>query len=356
MTTGLLVGWHAHLLATDLRHLPHTDAATVIATLLDRVRARRDQGLRDWTLTDLRAQATRIAAQLDLDLAARRQACHRNRGLRLRLHGPGAATLSADLADDVATRLFHRITAIAHGLDPSCDGDEGPRSLDQRRADVFTDLLLGSPSSYPLQPTDDSGATLDTGKPASVGAAAATTTLAGSEVAVVIDVATLLRLAEAPAEMPGCGPIPAEIARQLAADTRWRAWITTTGTAGTQIVATSPNTYRPTTALARLIRAREPECRMPGCRSRITDLDHVTPFPQGQTTPQNLGPLCRRHHRLKTHTPWRLQTHTSANDDDPASPATPGEQHRSDQTNTMSWTWTSPAGITHTDQPEPPLA
>ena len=324
VNTGLVIGWHAHLLATDLRHLPQADQVTVIDQLLDRVEARRPKGLRDWTLSDLRAQAKRIAARLDLNLADRRLDCHRRRGVRLRLHGHGAASLTADLADDVAARVFNRLTALAHGLDPESDGDDGPRSLEQRRADVFTDLLLGSPSA--------------TGDAATPTTGAIPATLAGSEVAVVMDLVTLLHLADNPAEMPGCGPIPAEIARQLAADTRWRAWITTTTAAGTQVVATSPGTYRPNAALARLIRAREPECRMPGCRSQITDLDHVVPFPLGQTTPENLGPLCRRHHRLKTHTRWRQRSGTDDGD--------------GGGSGTLSWTWTSPAGITQTDHPD----
>ncbi len=323
--TGLVIGWHAHLLATELRHLPEADQVTVVDQVLDRVEARRAKGLREWTLTDLRAYAKRVAARLDLDLTARRRDCHQRRGIRLRLHGHGAATLSADLADDVATRVFNRLTAIAHGLDPESDGDEGPRTLEQRRADVFTDLLLGSPAAS----KDDA----DPAQPA---------TVAGSEVAVVIDLATLLRLAENPGEMPGCGSVPAEIARQLAADTKWRAWITHNTTTGTQVVATSPRTYRPTAALARLIRAREPHCRMAGCRSQVTDLDHVVPFPHGQTTPENLGPLCRRHHRLKTHSRWRQHVHPS--DSDGSDPELPG------------WTWTSPAGITHLDHADPGIA
>ena len=158
---------------------------------------------------------------------------------------------------------------------------------------------------------------------------------AGSEVAVVIDLPTLLRMADHPGEMPGSsgGPVAAEIVRQLAADSKWRAWITATSKAGTQVVATSPATYRPGDALARLVRAREPYCRMPGCRSTMTDLDHVIPFPKGKTTPQNLGPACRRHHRMKTHTRWRQVS----NSDDPDA-----------------WTWTTPTGITHTDTHEPP--
>lgn len=335
---GSVIGWHAHLVATDLRHLPEADQDEVVGILLDRLQQRRERGLREWTSSDLRVQAKRIAARLDFDLAARRQACHRNRGVRLRLHGHGAATITADLADDVGSRIFHRITAIAHGLDSESDdhgpGGEGRRTLDQRRGDVFTDLLLASPGAPPSQ------------SPAA-GAPSVPATVAGSEVGVVIDLATLLHLADNPGEMPGLGPIPADIARDLAADARWRAWITTTTSAGTQVVATSPGTYRPTAALARLIRAREPECRMPGCQSRITDLDHVVPFPRGSTTAANLGPLCRRHHRLKTHTRWRQHVH-EAGDDDSASATGADAPPMS--------TWTSPAGITHTDSPEAPLS
>ena len=347
--SGLVIGWHAHLLATDLRHLPAKDQRTVIGLVLDRHRARRDKGLREWTLTDLRVQAKRIAARLDLDLAARRRDCHTGRGIRLRLHGHGAATISADLADDVASRIFNRLTAIAHGLPAESDGDDGPRSLEQRRADVFTDLLLGTAGTG--GESGEGGESVGDAHPAPA-------TLAGSEIAVVIDLATLLRLAENPAEMPGCGPIPADIARQLAADTRWRAWITTTTAAGTQVVATSPSTYRPTAALARLIRAREPQCRMPGCRSQITDLDHVVPFPHGQTTPSNLGPLCRRHHRMKTHTRWRQHAHADGGPrrDSARSDPVIGESGDSSGRGAHGWTWTTPAGITHTDDPDPPLA
>jgi len=43
--------------------------------------------------------------------------------------------------------------------------------------------------------------------------------------------------------------------------------------------------------------------------SRHLDLDHSIPYrsgPPGQTRPDNLGPLSRRAHRLKTHASWRL--------------------------------------------------
>ena len=39
---------------------------------------------------------------------------------------------------------------------------------------------------------------------------------------VVVDLPTLLHLAEHPAELPGFGPLPASVARELAGDTAWR--------------------------------------------------------------------------------------------------------------------------------------
>ncbi len=361
--SGLVIAWHAHLLVGDLRHLEPADREVVVDELLNRLTTRRERGLREWTFTDLRAQAKKIAARLDLDLAARRQECHRNRGIRLRLHGQGAATLSADLADDTATRIYHRLTALAHGLDADSDGPDGPRTVEQRRADVFIDLLLGVPGFGHASSAEEpsTAAVPEDGAATAPGCLAGA--VAGSEVAVVIDAATLLRLNDDPAHLPGCGPIPAEIARQVAADARWRAWITRTTDAGTQVVATSPGTYRPTAALARLIRAREPECRMPGCRATITDLDHITPFPRGSTTPRNLGSLCRRHHRLKTFTRWRQSTHPDPDDpsDQPWNPISdplrnkPAPHGADLRSPTTGWTWTSPTGISYTDHPDPPL-
>ena len=58
---------------------------------------------------------------------------------------------------------------------------------------------------------------------------------------------------------------------------------------------------------------RDAHCVFPGCArdSRACDLDHITPYvpmdeggPPGQTHPGNLAPLCRTHHRVKTHTAW----------------------------------------------------
>ncbi|QCC76284.1 HNH endonuclease signature motif containing protein [Nocardioides daphniae] len=78
--------------------------------------------------------------------------------------------------------------------------------------------------------------------------------------------------------------------------------------------------YEPTDRLRRQVLLRDETCVFPHCTrpSRRCDVDHVVPFdhdataegrPQpGHTVTENLATLCRGHHRLKTHTGWRLDS------------------------------------------------
>lgn len=58
---------------------------------------------------------------------------------------------------------------------------------------------------------------------------------------------------------------------------------------------------------------RDRHCVFPWCDrdARAGDLDHIQAYdsngPPGQTCPDNLAPLCRRHHRCKTHGRWRYR-------------------------------------------------
>lgn len=55
--------------------------------------------------------------------------------------------------------------------------------------------------------------------------------------------------------------------------------------------------------LAERVRLTHPTCVFPWCSrpARRCDLDHGVPWPHGPTAEDNLAPLCRFHHRLKTH-------------------------------------------------------
>ena len=139
---------------------------------------------------------------------------------------------------------------------------------------------------------------------------------------ITMDLPTALGMADNPAELAGYGPIPASVARTLSADGKWRRFITDPLTGN--LLDYGRETYVPPQPLVDFLTARDRICRFPGCSqpSRISDIDHAIPWEEGgHTAPGNLGLLCRRHHRMKTHNGWKLISHEDG-----------------------SCSWTSPAG------------
>jgi hypothetical protein len=71
--------------------------------------------------------------------------------------------------------------------------------------------------------------------------------------------------------------------------------------------------YQPTDRQREHVILTNPTCVFPHCArsSRRCDLDHITPYDTGgTTTTANLAPLCRLHHRMKTHGHWTYTRHT----------------------------------------------
>lgn len=126
---------------------------------------------------------------------------------------------------------------------------------------------------------------------------------------VTIDLPTLLGLAENPGELAGYGAIPASVAREIAADAQWKRFITEPLTGN--LLDFGRESYLPPQALRDFLIARDRRCRFPGCRrsAHLSDLDHAQSWESGgETSLQNLGALCRRHHRLKTHGGWKIES------------------------------------------------
>ena len=97
--------------------------------------------------------------------------------------------------------------------------------------------------------------------------------------------------------------------------------------------------HDPPAWMADQVRLRDPVCVFPGCRrpSRACDLDHIEAYlplelggPPGQTSAERLAPLCRHHHRAKTHGGWRYRRRLDG-----------------------SYRWTSPSGRTYDVLPPP---
>lgn len=126
---------------------------------------------------------------------------------------------------------------------------------------------------------------------------------------VTIDLPTLMGLAENPGELAGYGPIPASVAREIASDARWKRFITEPITGN--LLDFGRERYEPPQALKDFLIARDRTCRFPGCRrsANLSDLDHAQSWESGGVTSlENLGSLCRRHHKLKTHYGWKVES------------------------------------------------
>ncbi len=333
--SGACSSWAARVIVLEVAPLTNAEARDVVADVVDRIRRRHLSGRRRWTPAELRraTRSARLRAHPDSEEQSR-QAAWESRRVEILPGPPGMAVLQSLVAETDALRIHRRLTAIARGLD-----DKG-RTLDQRRADLLVDSLLDAgreradtphTAHTPDSPdSPDSPDAPDTPLPPSAPSAEDSR----PEICVIVGLDTLLGLADGAADVPGLGQVPAGVARALAADGRWRAWITDAADAaeGT-VVATGSRRYTPGPALARLVRAREQVCRMPGCQrsAAICDLDHTIPWPRGQTVASNLGPLCRRHHQLKTHGGWRLESADRG------------------------WRWRLPSGLIQHDHADPPL-
>ncbi|MFC7363052.1 HNH endonuclease signature motif containing protein [Nocardioides astragali] len=78
----------------------------------------------------------------------------------------------------------------------------------------------------------------------------------------------------------------------------------------------SVDRHDPPPRMAEQVRLRDEACVFPWCSraARQCDLDHRESYedpgdggPPGQTSPDSLAPLCRRHHRAKTTRRWSYE-------------------------------------------------
>jgi hypothetical protein len=257
------------------------------------------------TVGELRQSLRRAVLQIDPAGGDRRHRIARTRrAVRVQPADDGMAEVRALLRAEDARALYTHVDAASRLL-PACDG----RSRDEQRADLLVDAVLnGIPA--------DGLPELQGRRPS---------------IQVTVALSTLLGLDSAPAELAGYGAITAEAARRIAHDPSgtWHRLVTDPITG--QLLEYGRTTYRPPAALVDHVIARDRECALPGCHqaAQLCDLDHRIAFEQGGSTgATNIFALCRRHHRLKTHTRWA---------------------YRRDPDGTT--TWTSPTGHTYSTSP-----
>jgi hypothetical protein len=297
LSEGVIDLPRARVLSDQTVHLPEDLARQVCDTALERASTQ--------TTGQLRARIQRLIISIDPAAAQDRYEKRlTERMIVCEMTDAGTASIHAtDLPADKANQAMCRINRLARTA--KRHGDR--RGIDQIRADIFLDLLNGNQ----VGDGNDHGV-----------------------VDIRVDLTTLLQLDDQPGEIPGWGPVIADITRQLVSGTdkaEYRYGIIHEN----QLVDVITTRRRPTKVQKRMVETRNPTCVFPGCRmpARQSDLDHQNPWAvTHRTQTSGLEPLCRHHHRLK-HRTWKLET-------DPSRPGI--------------YIWTSPLGHTYTTGPDPP--
>ncbi|BEP15075.1 hypothetical protein acdb102_33860 [Acidothermaceae bacterium B102] len=118
----------------------------------------------------------------------------------------------------------------------------------------------------------------------------------------------LLGLREDTGQLTGYGPIPAGMARELAADAQFQRLVYDPVTG--YLLDYKSDRYRLPAALDRFCAMRDRHCRFPGATqpAHLCDNEHTHAFDQGgPTSAANIVNLSRFAHRAKTHGDY--QTH-----------------------------------------------
>lgn len=153
---------------------------------------------------------------------------------------------------------------------------------------------------------------------------------------VTVPVLTLLGASDAPGLVEGQHPLPAAMARELAAGEPVWYRVLTDPVTGIFLPAAA-DTYRPTPRMLGHLRLRHPVCAAPGCTrstrlgaeaDHIEEFDHHSPLSGGLTELSNLHLLCWQHHRTKSSRridPVRLPASTAAPAGTPLSDTPPSD-------------------------------
>ncbi|MFI7119224.1 DUF222 domain-containing protein [Amycolatopsis sp. NPDC049868] len=269
MDEGKLAGFSAMKVASSTVWLSDEDARTVDALLEDRIA--------DKNPDQVRKAANHAANTIDPEGAGKRAEQHRE-GRRLTLRHGETGVASIEVEDGPVEKVvaaYQRIDREARAL--RVGGET--RTLEQLRADVALDLLLGGQGGVGER----------------------------SEVFLYMDLFTYLGLNDDPAELAGHGTIPAALAREIAGGGNSVLRRIITDPLSGQVLDLGRDRYRPTAGLAEFVRVRDRECRRPGCHrpAQACDIDHSVPWQHGgHTSDTELIDLCRRDHRLKDEPGW----------------------------------------------------
>ncbi|MCM6764191.1 HNH endonuclease [Rathayibacter sp. ZW T2_19] len=253
------------------------------------------------TPTQLRRALARLREELHPQpLAERHARAREDRAVWITPEVDGMATLCAHLPATVALGMHGRLDRIARTLRERVDPDGAPgdpRTLAQLRADALADLVCDG-DLVDTTPSPD----LETRRGAFVPGVRA-------QVRLTVAASTALGLDDAPAELDGYGPVPADSARALLVSTLTRV-VTEPDTGAVLSVG---RTHRlPPERMRLFVQLRDETCRFPGCTrpASSAEADHTVQWRHGgETGPHNLASLCTAHHHVRHGDRWTYVLH-----------------------------------------------
>lgn len=344
---GTLDGPRMRVLLAALRDEPYQLSWPVQEKVLPGAASRSVRQLRDDVERALLAVCPEETGRRHDEAWAKRRVDHPKRLPR------GMAGIWAVVSAEDAAQIDGVLEATARAARSAGD----PRNLDQLRADTFVAVATSGvvPGGLPVVAGAPTGAACDgidelagdgpfSDLDRAVAQAAADEVVGRRsppvprvrvpriQINVTVALSTLLGLDSDPAQLDGYGPLSAEQARALAHGGVWRRLVTDPLSGAVLDVGRAR--YRPPADLANHVRARDGRCAEPGCAtpSERCDLDHTEEFfadgALGETSADNLGPLCHRANMLKTGGGFTLEQ------------PEPGR-----------FVWTTPAGLQYETRP-----
>jgi hypothetical protein len=226
------------------------------------------------TFRDLREECRRVEAAAAVDEDDRYRQVHGRRRIRAWVDRHNVGRLSARMTPDELARVMTEIDRRCGVIAESAIRGRWFESWEAHRVDALVEMAL---------PDSDGPA-----GPASV-------------VHVVVDYEALMRghtVSGERCEIPGIGPIPVTLARQMSEDCILKVLLTK----GVDVMSVAHGGYTIPAHLRTALDVRDPKCIVPGCDGRRRlQKDHRNAFGRTQVTKlEDLAHLCPFHHYLKT--------------------------------------------------------
>ncbi|MBF4767209.1 DUF222 domain-containing protein [Nocardioides agariphilus] len=291
---GRITEWKATVIARETACLTREHRAAV-----DREVAADAAKVERMGVRELAAACRRRAYGLDpeSDVAKRRRA-EKDRTVTLRPAPDAMTWLTALLPVQDGVAAYAGLTRTADSARAAGD----PRSRGQVMADTLVSSVLDDVSRR-----DDAQTRWHLPEEAPHDDAARP---AGVLVELVMTDQALFGTSDEPANVPGYGPIPAELAREIVTgacsrdEQVWLRRLYTSPTTG-QLVALDSRARRFRGGLARFIRLRDQVCRTPWCDAPIRHVDHAHDVAEGgETRADNAQGLCEACNYAKQAAGW----------------------------------------------------